>query len=44
MIPIDDTQAVLSHADDVDEDDQGYVAKAVQHVQNNPVRTIPYLI
>lgn len=43
-IHIDDTEEVLSHADDVDEEDRGYIAKAVQHVHSNPVRTMPYLI
>ncbi|KAH0838012.1 beta-flanking protein [Lanmaoa asiatica] len=31
-----DTQEVLSHADDVDEEDKGYIAKAIQHVHSNP--------
>ncbi|KAF8560022.1 hypothetical protein OG21DRAFT_17984 [Imleria badia] len=31
-----DTQEVLSHANDVDEDSKGYVENAVRHVHSNP--------
>ncbi|KAG8219496.1 beta-flanking protein [Butyriboletus roseoflavus] len=30
------TQEVLSHAGDVDEEDQGYIANAIRHVHSNP--------
>ena len=44
MIPIVDTSEVLSHADDVDEEGQGYIANAIKHVHDNRARTVPYLI
>ena len=43
-IPTVNTSEVLSHADDVDDEDKEYIANAVKHVHNNPVRTVPYLI
>ncbi|KAG9314043.1 hypothetical protein JVU11DRAFT_4822 [Chiua virens] len=30
------TQEVLSHADDVDDESKGYIAKAISHVHDNP--------
>jgi len=30
------TEQVLSHADDVDDDDRGRIAQALEHVHNNP--------
>jgi hypothetical protein len=43
-IPIDNTDEVLSHADEADEESQGYITNAIKHVHNNPVRTVPCLI
>ena len=44
MTTIDDAQQVMSHAGADDDDGQEYISNAMQHVQDNSVRTIPYLI